>query len=163
MARKLIKREALNEFANLYTKILKEQLEQNKPFAKRASGQLIQSIKTTIEEVDGNDTIVVNAEPYLKFVDKGVSGTIRKYNTPYSYRQFPPRIDAISNWVRLKGLPQEAVFPIRNKIFRYGIKPTNVINKTIREIEYKSKFMSKFEGGIAEEVIEMAKKSFGIK
>lgn len=163
MAKKLVKKQALEEFAKLYTKVLKQQLDENKPFAKRASGRLINSINTTIEEEDGNDVIVLNSEPYLKFVDKGVSGTIRKYNTPYSYRQKKPPIEAIANWVRLKGLPQESVFPIRNKIFRFGMKPTNVINKTIREIEYKSKFMSKFEEGIAEEVIDMAKKTFGLK
>lgn len=160
MAKKLVKRQALDEFAKLYVKTLKEQLENNKPFAKRATGTLINSINVVVSEEQGKDVITLNAESYLKFVDKGVSGTIRKYNTPYSYRNFPPKIEAIRNWVRLKGLPDEATYPIRMKIFRFGLKPTNVIDKTIRQIEYKSKWVNKFEEEIVNEILDMAKKTF---
>ena len=163
MARKLLKREALDEFGKFFVRTLREQLENNKPFAKKASGNLINSIKYQIEQDKGNDVFVLTAEPYLEYVDKGVSGTIRKYNTPYSYKKFPPRIDAISNWVRLKGLPADAVYPIRMKIFKYGLKPTNVINKSIREIQYRSTWASKFEGEIADSIIDEVKKTFGIK
>jgi len=162
MAKKLIKREALNDFAEVYTKVVKETLATNQPYPKRASGKLIESFKFVIEQQEGNDVIVINAEPYYTFVDKGVSGTIRKYNTPYSYRQFPPRIDAIRNWVRIKGLPDEAVFPIRQKIFRFGIKPTNFIGNALKEVDRLRK-TGIFEESITADIIDMAKKTFGVK
>ena len=102
-------------------------------------------------------------EDYLKFVDKGVSGTQRKYNTPFSYRTKKPPISVIKLWTRVKGIPEEAAYPIQNKIFRFGLKPTNVINKSIREIEYRSRWINKFEESITTEILNMVKESFGYK
>ena len=82
MAKKLIKREALNEFAAVYTKVVKQTLGSNQPYPKRASGKLIESFNIVIENQNGNDVIVIKAEPYYKFVDKGVSGTNSTTPTP---------------------------------------------------------------------------------
>lgn len=161
MAKKLIKRQALDEFANLFVKTLKEQLINNKPFSKRATGNLIEKINIKIDETEGGETITLLTEDYLKFVDQGVSGTIRKYNTPYSYRNKKPLLEPILQWMRLKGIPQEAAYPIQNKIFRFGIKPTNVIDKTFREIQYRSKWINKFEDEITSDIIDMFKKTLG--
>lgn len=162
MSKKLIKREQLNEFGKVYTKIVKQVLETNTPYPKKASGNLINSFKVVVSEEDGKDVITIEAEPYYKFVDKGVSGTIRKYNTPYSYKLYKPRIEAIRQWVRIKGMSEDAVFPIRNKIFRFGIKPTNFISKALKEVEFMRK-TGVFEESITKEIIDMAKKTFGVK
>jgi len=161
MSKKLIKRRALDEFALLFVKTLKEQLINNKPFSKRASGRLVESINIKIDEKEGGETITILAEDYLKFVDQGVSGTIRKYNTPYSYKSKKPPINVILQWMRLKGIPQEAAYPIQNKIFRFGLKPTNVIDKTFREIQYRSKWINRFEEEITSEIIDTFKKTLG--
>jgi hypothetical protein len=161
MAKKLVKRQALDEYANLFVKTLKEQLINNKPFSKKASGRLVESINIKIDDTQDGETITIFAEDYLKFVDQGVSGTIRKYNTPYSYRNKKPPISVILQWTRLKGIPQEAAYPIQNKIFRFGIKPTNVIDKTFREIQYRSKWINKFEEEITSDIIDMFKKTLG--
>ena len=161
MSKKLIKRRALDEFALLFVKTLKEQLINNKHFSKRASGRLVESINIKIDETQGGETITILAEDYLKFVDQGVSGTIRKYNTPYSYKSKKPPINVILQWTRLKGIPQEAAYPIQNKIFRFGLKPTNVIDKTFREIQYRSKWINRFEEEITSEIIDTFKKTLG--
>lgn len=159
MAKKLIKRQALDEFATLFVNTLKRELQNTRPFAKVASGRLVSSINVRITTEDGNEVITLNSESYLKFVDQGVSGTIRKYNTPYSYRSKKPPISVIKSWMRLKGIPDEAAYPIQNKIFRFGIKPTNVIDKTFRDIQYKSKWINKFEDDITSEIIDSFKKT----
>lgn len=107
--------------------------------------------------------MVLYSEDYLKFVDKGVSGTQRKYNTPFSYRSKKPPISVIKQWTRIKGIPEEAAFPIQNKIFRFGLKPTNVVNKSIREIEYRSKWINKFEESITTNILEIVKEGFKYK
>jgi hypothetical protein len=162
MAQRLVKRQTLNEFASLITKVLKENLTTAN---KSATGNLIKSINFKVEQQDNNDVLVINSESYLKYVDKGVSGTIRKYNTPYSYHQKKPPIQVISNWMNIKGIPQQYLYQIRNKIFSKGIKPTNVLKKTIDELEFQRKLkLGIFEEDVAQDFIEMAKEVFrGIK
>jgi len=160
MAKKLVKKQAMDEFGKLFVRTLKEQLATTRPFPKRATGKLINSIQYRTTEKQGDWTLTFLSEDYLKFVDKGVSGTQRKYNTPYSYRSKKPPISVIRQWTRLKGIPDEAAYPIQNKIFRFGLKPTNVINKSIREIEYRSKWINKFEETLTTEILDMVKLSF---
>lgn len=163
MAKKLIKKQAMEEFGKLFVRTLREQLATNRPYPKRASGKLINSINYRVTQKEDDWTLTFFSEDYLKFVDKGVSGTQRKYNTPYSYRSKKPPIQVIQQWTRLKGIPEETAFPIQNKIFRFGLKPTNVINKSIREIEYRSKWINKFEESITEEIINIVKEGFNFK
>lgn len=162
MAQRLVKRETLNEFASLITKVLKENLTTEK---KSATGNLIKSINFKVEQKEGNDVLVIESEPYLKYVDKGVSGTIRKYNTPYSYHKYKPKKQAIIEWMNIKGIPQQYLHQIRNKIFRFGIKPTNVLKKTIDELEFQRKLkLDVFEEDVAQDFIDIAKEVFrGIK
>ena len=163
MARKLIKKQAMDEFGKLWVKTLREQLITTQPFPKRATGDLYNSINYRVTQKDNNWTLTLLSDDYMKFVDKGVSGTQRKYNTPYSYKTKKPPISVIKQWTRVKGLPEEAAYPIQNKIFRFGLKPTNVINKSIREIEYKSKWINKFEDNITTEILNWVKESFNYK
>ena len=153
----------MEEFGKLWVKTLKQQLATNQPFPKRATGNLINSVNYRVNEKGDDWTLVLYSEDYMKFVDKGVSGTQRKYNTPYSYKTKKPPISVIKQWTRTKGIPEEAAFPIQNKIFRFGLKPTNVINKSIREIEYRSRWINKFEESITTEILNMVKESFGYK
>lgn len=163
MAKKLVKKQAMDEFGKLFVKTLKQQLATTQPFPKRASGKLINSIEYRTVEKNGDWSLVFYSEDYMKFVDKGVSGTQRKYNTPYGYRTKKPPISVIKQWARLKGFPDEAAYPIQNKIFRFGIKPTNVINRSIREIEYRSKWINRFEEQLTSEILNAVKESFNYK
>ena len=163
MARKLIKKQAMDEFGKLWVKTLREQLITTQPFPKRATGQLYNSINYRVTQREDDWTLTLLSEDYLKFVDKGVSGTQRRYNTPYSYKTKKPPISVIKQWTRVKGLPEQAAYPIQNKIFRFGLKPTNVINKSIREIEYRSKWINRFEESITTEILSWIKESFNYK
>lgn len=153
----------MDEFGKLWVKTLREQLITTQPFPKRATGKLYNSINYRVTEKDNDWTLTLLSEDYLKFVDKGVSGTQRRYNTPYSYKTKKPPISVIKQWTRVKGLPEQAAYPIQNKIFRFGLKPTNVINKSIREIEYRSKWINKFEESISNEILNWVKESFNYK
>jgi hypothetical protein len=41
---------------------------------------------------------------YGDFQDKGVSGTEKKYNTPYSYKSKMPPIKPLAEWAKRKGI-----------------------------------------------------------
>jgi len=93
-----------------------------KKAGKNSSSRLVNSVDYRIQVTAEEIRILVESEDYLKYVDEG-----RK---PGSY----PPINAISRWANLKGIPQTAVFPIARSIYKYGIKPTNIIDNTTTEI-----------------------------
>ena len=41
---------------------------------------------------------------YGNFIDKGVSGTEKKYDTPYSYKSKMPPIKPLADWAKRKGI-----------------------------------------------------------
>ena len=99
---------------------------------KDASGRLIKSLNFDIKPVgDALYQVMLTSEDYLKYVDKG-----RK---PGSYVP----IRALKEWVRYRNIPEEAVYAINNKIYRYGIKPTNVIEKTKNRINNETDLIEK--------------------
>jgi len=140
----LYDKKTLNEFGKDYVKILTTFLKKNK---KVASGALVNSLNYKLKETAGEILIVLEANDYLEWVDKG-----RK---PGKY----PPIKAISQWAKIKGISQDAVWPIAHSIYKFGIKPTNVIKQTINEIQssptlkrkYEDELSSNIENIIAEE------------
>ena len=74
-------------------------------------------------------------EDYATFVDKGVSGTETKYDTPYSYTDKMPPPSSLDKWTVRKGIaprddkgrfmPRKTLqFLIARSIFKNGIKPS---------------------------------------
>lgn len=127
----------LKEFGKDYVKILTIFLKKNR---KIASGALVNSINFKLKETAEQILIILESNDYLEWVDKG-----RK---PGKY----PPLKAISEWARLKGISQDAVFPIAKKIFKFGIEPTNVIQSTITEIETSPTFRKRYEDKLLENV-----------
>lgn len=160
MSKKLITRRALDEFGQLWVKTLREQLREVRPWGKYATGRLDRSINYKILERGKNYDIKINSEFYLNFIDKGVSGTERKFSTPYSYKSKKPPIAPLLRWARAKGLDEEVAYKARWTIFRFGLKPTNVINKTIRDIEFRSRWVNNFENHIVENILNDIKERF---
>lgn len=92
---------------------------------KVASGKLLKSLDTRVIKTAMGTiyTIQLIAEDYLEYVDGG-----RRPNKK------PPPIQAIRKWVRFKGIPLNAAYPIARSIGKKGIKPTNVIQKSLQRL-----------------------------
>jgi hypothetical protein len=109
---------------------------QNLIAAEKGGGALEDSIKGTPVTED-NDTLKfqILMEDYATFVDKGVSGTETKYDTPYSYTDKMPPPSSLDKWTVRKGIaprddkgrfmPRKTLqFLIARSIFKNGIKPS---------------------------------------
>ena len=83
---------------------------------------------------------------YGNFRDKGVSGTEKKYDTPYSYKSKMPPIKPLSDWAKRKGIRlrdeqgkfqkgnyKTIGFLIARSIFRKGIKPSLFFTKPFEQ------------------------------
>jgi len=125
-------KEAMDKYGE---ELIIELAKQLKSADKKATGELIKSLDYDL--IEALDTIVVNikAADYLTYVDKG-----RKKN-----KKAPPQ-DVILKWVNVKPLPRwrdkkgrfiskrAQAFLIARAIGRDGIKPTNVIKKSINKV-----------------------------
>lgn len=87
-----------------------------------ATGNLQRSLNHKfVEEIEGV-TLDVTGLEYYKYLDFG-----RKAGS------FPP-ISAISSWANVKGIPQEAVWPIAQNIYKFGIEPRNISLEAFRRM-----------------------------
>jgi hypothetical protein len=118
---------ATTKYADAWANELRNQLIRA---GKDASGQLIRSIRPEILATETGAIIQILAEPYLQYVDSG-----RKPGG----KRVP--IAALQQWISVRGIRPRAgmsvlalPWAIQNKIFKFGIAPTDVVAKTIREM-----------------------------
>lgn len=145
-----------NEFGKDYVKILVALLKNNtvpsraglRPYPKVASGRLVQSINYRLQPLATGIQIQLLSEDYLKYVDKG--------RRPGTY----PPIQAIQRWTSLKGIPKGAAWGIRQNIYKYGIKPTNVISKALKIIETSRDANRKYEQRMVDNIVKQLEKNF---
>lgn len=130
----------MKEFGKDYVKILYRELRRE---GKDATGALINSLAFEIKEEATQIQFLIKANDYLKYVDKG-----RK---PGKY----PPIKAIAQWARVKGISQDAVFPIARSIYKFGIKPTNVIQRVVKEFQTSPTLQKKYEDEVVNQLIKM--------
>ena len=91
---------------------------------KVASGRLISSLSYDVKPVgEALYQLILTSEDYLRYVDKG--------RRPGSYVP----IRALKQWVRFRNIPESAVYAINQNIFRFGIRPTNVLRNTQTRLE----------------------------
>jgi hypothetical protein len=140
-----ISTQKMKEFGKDYVKILYRELRRE---GKDATGALINSLAFEIREEAQQIQIILLANDYLKYVDKG-----RK---PGKY----PPIKAIAKWVQVKGISKEAIFPIARSIYKFGIKPTNVIQRVIKEFETSPTLQKKYEDEVVNQLIDMINKNY---
>ena len=133
MANKIIDTKLANEFGKDYVKVMVALLKGNRPFAKVASGSLVNSINYRLQDTAEGVRVILLANDYLKYVDEG--------RRPGTY----PPIRAIQRWVAIKGIKPEAAWAIRQNIFKFGIKPTRVIAKTRFTLETNRTYAQKYE------------------
>ena len=133
MADKIIDTKLANEFGKDYVKVLVSLLKNNRPYAKVASGSLVNSVNYRLQDTANGVNLILLANDYLKWVDQG--------RRPGTY----PPIKAIQRWATIKGIPKEAAWAIRTNIYKFGIKPTRVLAKTRFTIETNRTYTQKYE------------------
>jgi len=124
MDQNLLTRKQPRKYSEKYISILSKELVR---LGKKASGKLIKSLREKFNDATNAIEILITSEKYLEFVDKG-----RKPG------RFPP-LQAIQAWCRIRRIPKAAAFPIAKKIYKFGIKPTNVIQKANKRWEKEIK------------------------
>lgn len=131
-------RDALNKFAKYVIQQSRTNLTKGK---KNASKELYNSLDSNVKASKNSFQLDFIMEAYGIFQDKGVSGTEKKYNTPYKYTNKKPPASAFSQWVIRKGLKgvrdkkgrfvsrKGLQFAIANSIYKKGIKPSLFFTK----------------------------------
>ena len=130
-------KDELNKFAKYVIQQSRSNLTKGK---KNASKELYNSLGYDISQSSGTTSMSFNMADYGKFQDKGVSGTEKKYNTPYSYTSKMPPVKAFDKWVVRKGLAprgkggkftsREGIkFAIAKSIYKKGIRPSMFFTK----------------------------------
>ena len=130
---------SLDEFGKELRKQSRSNLTRGK---KNVSKKLYNSIGYETEQHPNSIEFSFNMLPYGDFVDKGVSGTQQRYNTPFKYTNEPPPFKDLYEWVKArrlnlrdkngrfaKGGQKTLTFLIRRKIFTKGMKPTHFYSK----------------------------------
>jgi len=130
-------RDELNKFAKYVIQQSRSNLTKGK---KNASKELYNSLGYEVSQSAKTTSLAFNMADYGKFQDRGVSGTKRKYNTPYSYKtKMPPR-KAFDKWIVRKGIAprgkggkflsrQSLQYLIARAIYQKGIKPSLFFTK----------------------------------
>lgn len=144
----IVDKKLANEFGKDYVKIMVALLKGNRPFPKVASGSLVNSINYRLQETANGIQVQLLANDYLQWVDKG--------RRPGTY----PPIQAIQRWVQIKGIPKEAAWAIRTNIYKYGIKPTNVIQKTKKIIETSRNANRLYEQRMVDNIVKILEKNW---
>lgn len=113
---------------------------------KNVSKELYNSLKGNIKVMPNSIAVEFEMEDYGVFQDKGVSGTEKKYNTPYSYKSKMPPVKPLADWAKAKGLKlrdskgrfqkggyMTLGFLIARSIQRKGIKPSLFFTKPFEQ------------------------------
>ena len=128
---------ALSKFAKVVIKESRTALTKKR---KNASKDLYNSVKYELDVNRNSFSLVFYMTDYAKFVDQGVSGKKKKYNTPYSYKQKMPPSRVFEKWIKQKGIKgrnkqgqfithKSLSFLIARSIFNKGIKPSLFFTK----------------------------------
>jgi len=129
------------EYLNAFAKYVIQQSRSNlSKQNKNVDKKLYNSLDKEIEVGANSFRLAFLMEDYGTFQDKGVSGTQKKYNTPFSYKSKKPPLKPITDWVKKRRFQfrkdngkfmsyQSTAFLVRNSIFKNGIKPSLFFTK----------------------------------
>lgn len=130
------------EYLNAFAKYVIQQSRSNlSKQNKNVDKKLYDSLDKEIEVGANSFRMAFLMEDYGAYQDKGVSGTQKKYNTPFSYKSKKPPLKPITQWVTKRRFQfrnkengkfmsyQSTAFLIRNGIFKNGIKPSLFFTK----------------------------------
>ena len=129
------------EYLNAFAKYVIQQSRSNlSKQNKNVDKKLYNSLDKEIDVGANSFRLAFLMEDYGTFQDKGVSGTQKKYNTPFSYKSKKPPLKPITDWVKKRRFQfrkdngkfmsyQSTAFLVRNGIFKNGIKPSLFFTK----------------------------------
>jgi hypothetical protein len=114
---------------------------------KNSTKALYNSIDGEVVTENGFSIVGFTMLDYGHYQDKGVSGTLKKYNTPYSYKDKMPPAKSFDKWIVRKGIAprnekgefqsrQSLQYAIARSVFLNGIKPSLFFTKPF-EAGYK--------------------------
>ena len=124
---------------------------------KNSSKKLYNSLRGEAKAMPNSFSMDFFMEDYGHFQDKGVSGIVKKYDTPYNYTTKMPPTRSLDKWIVRRGIAprgkngkfvsrQGLKFAIARSIFKNGIKPSLFFTKPF-EAAYKrlpSELVDKF-------------------
>ncbi len=127
----------LNDFAKYVIQQSRSNLTR---LGKNVDKKLYDSLGSEVEVGANSFRLAFTMEDYGVFQDKGVSGTQKKYNTPFSYKSKMPPAKPITDWVTRKGFQfrkpdgkfmsyKQTSYLVRSAIFKNGIKPSLFFTK----------------------------------
>jgi len=135
---------ALERFRDHVVSISKRNLTNKQ---KNSSKKLYNSIQGKVKANPNSFEVEFSMEDYGIYQDAGVSGTKKKYNTPYSYKSKMPPVKAFDKWLVRKGIAprdngrftsrKSLAFLIARSVYRNGIKPSLFFTKPF-EAAYKN-------------------------
>lgn len=128
----------LNEFAKYVIQQSRSNLTKQ---GKNVDKKLYNSLDKQIEVSANSFRLSFLMENYGEFQDKGVSGTKKKYNTPFSYKSKRPPLKPIEDWVTKRRFQfknkesgkfmsfKSTAYLIAGGILKNGIKPSLFFTK----------------------------------
>lgn len=140
--------EVKKELEKFKNAVIKESRNNLKNMRKDTFGKLSKSLRGQVKVSKNSFEFDFMMEEYGMYQDKGVSGTKKKYNTPYKYTNKMPPPSALDKWIVKKGLAprnksgkftgrtidsvgfkKSIQFLIARKIYINGIKPSLFFTK----------------------------------
>jgi hypothetical protein len=137
----MLKTDEVYKYLNNFAKYVIQQSRSNlTKQGKNVNKKLYDSLDAEIEVGANSFRLEFLMENYGVFQDQGVSGTQRKYDTPFSYKSKMPPAKPITDWVAKKRFQfrkvdgkfmsyQQTSYLIRSSIFKKGIKPSLFFTK----------------------------------
>jgi hypothetical protein len=128
----------LNDFAKYVIQQSRSNLTKGN---KNVNKALYNSLDKQIEVGANSFRLAFLMENYGEFQDKGVSGTQRKYNTPFSYKSKRPPLKPIQDWVSKRRFQfkdkktgkfmsyKSTAYLVAGGILKNGIKPSLFFTK----------------------------------
>ena len=140
--------EHLKDELNTFRKRVIQQAKSNLTrTGKNASKRLYNSLDSDLKSSPNSFQLDFTMADYGEYVDKGVSGTQKKYDTKYAYTNKMPPPSKLDKWIVRRGLaPRDKSgkllnrktlqFLVARSIYRKGFKPSLFFTKPF-ENEYK--------------------------
>lgn len=138
--------DSLNKFAKYVIQQSRANLSRQK---RNVSSDLYGSLKYNLKVSPNSFGLEFYMLPYGKFLDKGVSGTKRRYNTIFEYINKKPPMQPLADWakarnIRLrdekgkykKGNYKTIGFILQKSIYEKGIKPSLFFTKPFEKAFY---------------------------